>query len=67
MNVLHILVDGSREDAARMIDTQSRRHRVEVMDFSGSDVAYPEVVDKIESHDCVISWQAAPDDTDATA
>ncbi len=67
MNILHLLVDGPREEAAQMIDVQSRLHDVEVVDLTGNDVAYAELVDKIDSHDRVISWQAMTGDTGAAA
>ena len=56
MRILHILNDGPRDDADRIMAAQSKDHEVEVIDLSAGVVSYAELVDTIEDHDQVICW-----------
>ena len=56
MKILHILNDGPTSLSDRIIDIQSKEHQVKVIDLSGEEVSYENVVDDIFSHDRVVSW-----------
>ncbi len=56
MRILHILNDGLRDDAGQIMAAHMKQHEIEVIDLSAGDVSYPDLVDKIEDHDQVISW-----------
>ena len=56
MKVLHILNDGSDEDAKNIIAHHSENNDVEVIDLTDMEISYDELVDRIEQCDKVISW-----------
>jgi len=56
MKILHIFTTGPSPTANQIIALQSRDHEVEVVDLSGVDIHYDELVDSIFSSDKVISW-----------
>ncbi len=56
MKILHILSDGPTDLSSGIIEAQSAEHEITVLDLTKREVPYEEVVDKIFSHDRVISW-----------
>ena len=56
MRLLHIMVDGPRDLPRRIVEAQSGKHEVEVIDLSREGVSYDAVIDAIFSCDKVISW-----------
>lgn len=56
MKVLHILNDGSDEDAKNIIEHHSENNDLEVINLKDIDISYDELVDRIEQCDKVISW-----------
>ena len=56
MKVLHILNDGPSDDATPIIERQSDKHDVRVIDLSQDDIDYDALVEQIEQCDRVFSW-----------
>ena len=56
MNILHILNDGKTDLSREIIDIQSKKHKVKVIELFKKDVSYDTVIDEIFSHDRVVSW-----------
>lgn len=56
MKILHLLSDGPDSLSGQIIDLQSRKHEVTVIDLSKRDVPYERIIDEIFTHDKVISW-----------
>jgi hypothetical protein len=56
MNILHILNDGPSGLSDRIISIQKQEFAVKVVDLSGGNVSYDELVDDIFAFDRVISW-----------
>jgi len=56
MKVLHIINSGQTELTKKIIEYQSRKHEVKVVDLTKDNISYKDVIDEIFSHDKVISW-----------
>ncbi len=56
MKILHILNDGHNTIAERITRIQAESNEVDIIDISGNNIKYENVVDAIFSHDLVISW-----------
>jgi hypothetical protein len=56
MKVLFLLADGRERLCDQLIDLQSTKHEVTVIDLSKGEVPYERIVDEIWAHDKVISW-----------
>ena len=56
MKILYIFNDGPDEKATKLIEEQIKDNEVETLDLTNREIAYDELVDKIEQCDKVISW-----------
>ncbi len=56
MKILHILNNGPTDLSKRIIDVQSKEHKVKVINLSKKELPYDAIIDEIFSHDKVISW-----------
>ena len=56
MNILYIFNDGPDEKATKLIEEQKKDNEVETLDLTNKEIAYDELVDKIEQCDKIISW-----------
>ncbi len=56
MRILHILNGGPTKLSDEIISAQSKEHDVKVIDLSGNDISYEEVIEEIFSRDRVVSW-----------
>ncbi len=56
MKILHIIKSRQTEFTKKIIEQQSKKHKVKVIDIKKGDISYGDVIDDIFSHDKVISW-----------
>ncbi len=56
MKILHILNDGHNTLAERITRIQAEGNEIDIIDLSGNNLKYENVIDAIFSHDRVISW-----------
>jgi hypothetical protein len=56
MKILHILKSKPTELTKKIIEYQSRKHEVKVIDLTGDNISYENIIDEIFSRDKVISW-----------
>ncbi len=56
MKILHIIKSGQKELTKKIIEQQSKKHDVRVIDIKKKDISFEDVIDEIFSYDKVISW-----------
>jgi hypothetical protein len=56
MKILHILNDGSSKLSEQIINVQSKKNEIKIIDLQKKEVAYEDIVDEIFTNDRVISW-----------
>jgi hypothetical protein len=56
MKVLHLFAEKPSPLAVRIMDGQSRDHKIKSIQLLGNAVSYDDVVDEIFATDKVISW-----------
>ena len=56
MKVLHIVKSQPKGITKKIIELQSRKHRVKVINLRKKDISYEDIIEDIFSHDKVISW-----------
>ncbi len=56
MRIVHILTDGPDTASGDVLKLHAAEHEVEVVDLSGPDISYEDLIDKIFGSDKVISW-----------
>lgn len=56
MRVLHLIKSRQTKLTKKIIEQQSKKNEVKVIDLTKKDISYEDVIDEIFSHDKVISW-----------
>ncbi|MBI5410180.1 MAG: hypothetical protein HZA14_12520 [Nitrospirae bacterium] len=56
MNILHLINDKQTELSRKIIDMQSKEHRVKIIELPQKNITYETIIDEIFSHDRVVSW-----------
>ncbi|MDP3296539.1 MAG: hypothetical protein Q8N09_02940 [Thermodesulfovibrionia bacterium] len=56
MKILHIIKSRQTELTKKIIEQQSKKHDVRVIDIKKKDISFEDVIDEIFSYDKVISW-----------
>jgi hypothetical protein len=56
MKILHIIKSRQTELTKKIIEQQSKKHDVRVIDIKKKNISFEDVIDEIFSYDKVISW-----------
>ena len=56
MKILHMIKSRQTELTKKIIEQQSKKHDVRVIDIKKKDISFEDVIDEIFSYDKVISW-----------
>jgi hypothetical protein len=56
MKVLHIVKSKPTGLTKKIIEEQSKKHEVKVINLRKKDISYEDVIDDIFSHDKIFSW-----------
>jgi len=56
MKILHIINNGMTDLTKQIIDAQSGKHEIKVIELSKKRISYEAVIDDIFSYDRVVSW-----------
>ena len=56
MKILHIIKFRQTELTKKIIEQQSKKHDVRVIDIKKKDISFEDVIDEIFSYDKIISW-----------
>jgi hypothetical protein len=56
MKILHIVKSKPKEITKKIIELQSKKHEVKVINLKKKDISYEDMIDDIFSYDKVISW-----------
>ena len=56
MEILHIIKSRQTDLIKKIIEHQSKKNKIKVIDIKNKDISFKDVIDEIFSHDKVISW-----------